>query len=176
MASYLLSCECGKTVPVDVGQAGGTAVCDCGKHLEVPTLRQLRHLPKSEDPPTAGRPAKPWDARHGLVAAGSIGMIALLAWSGYVWWFEPKMQKFDLAARLKTVEEEIQTPAGAWKAWVEFYRPMAEKGIPEFRMMNADQIDRAIAQSRFVRFTLWALAFLCGFIALCGTLWPKQAR
>ena len=45
MTKYLLTCECGKTVPVEVGQAGEQVACQCGAKLDVPPLRKLRHLP-----------------------------------------------------------------------------------------------------------------------------------
>ena len=45
MTKYLLTCECGKTVTVDIGQAGEQVACQCGAKLDVPPLRKLRHLP-----------------------------------------------------------------------------------------------------------------------------------
>ena len=42
---YLLSCTCGKDVPIETAQAGGNVLCDCGLSLKVPTLLQIKKLP-----------------------------------------------------------------------------------------------------------------------------------
>jgi len=42
---YLLPCSCGKDVPIETSQAGGNALCDCGRNLKVPTLLQIKKLP-----------------------------------------------------------------------------------------------------------------------------------
>ena len=50
---YLLPCQCGKTVPVSVAQAGSQVQCGCGLPVEVPKMREIRALkpvPKSEVP------------------------------------------------------------------------------------------------------------------------------
>lgn len=55
---YYLSCTCGKQVPVDAKLAGSTAMCACGKTLDVPTLRELRSLPLVPDSPVDHEPAE----------------------------------------------------------------------------------------------------------------------
>jgi hypothetical protein len=42
---YLLPCTaCGRTLPIDLGQAGQRVPCACGKLVEVPTLRGIKAL------------------------------------------------------------------------------------------------------------------------------------
>ena len=45
MTKYALTCECGNTLSVEIGQAGEQVICQCGAKLDVPPLRKLRHLP-----------------------------------------------------------------------------------------------------------------------------------
>ena len=78
MAAYLLPCSCGKTVPVEVRQAGGRVTCSCGTQLEVPALRQLRQLPQQQ---AVGQPrsASSWGTRQGWVAVSLIVVAFLVA-------------------------------------------------------------------------------------------------
>jgi hypothetical protein len=47
---YPVPCECGKTLRVTATQAGMTLRCECGRDVEVPSLRQLRHDPDGPVP------------------------------------------------------------------------------------------------------------------------------
>jgi len=172
MSDYLLPCVCGKTVPVDVGQAGERVTCSCGTQLDVPTLRQLRHLPRAT-PAAEPRPAATWGPRQGIATATSIIVVVLLGWSAWIWWNEPVMPKFDPAERQKVVEEQIKTPLGAWDAWIDYYRPLAERGFPIFRVANQADIQQRIAHARFLRRMLWAIAAVFGFVTLCAIFWPR---
>jgi hypothetical protein len=51
--SYLLSCDCGKHVSVTEGSAGAALKCECGRTISVPSLRQLRQLPREDELPSA---------------------------------------------------------------------------------------------------------------------------
>ena len=46
---YLLSCSCGRDVPLETSQAGGNVLCDCGLSLKVPSLLQIKKLPIADD-------------------------------------------------------------------------------------------------------------------------------
>ncbi len=56
---YLLPCSCGKSVAIEYSQAGGRVQCDCGRLLDVPTLRLIRQLT-----PVPTQP-QPTPAAHG---------------------------------------------------------------------------------------------------------------
>lgn len=171
MSAYLLTCSCGKTVPVDLGQAGGQVSCSCGTQLDVPTLRQLRHLPRAAEPENP-RSRGVWGARQGIMTASLLAAAAFFAWSGYVWWTRPVMPKFDPAERMRRVESYIQTPAGAYQAWVEYYRPMAERGIPMFQVANLELVESAIIKTQYLLWTLWGITGLFILLALAAIYWP----
>lgn len=86
MSKYLLPCECGKGIAVDVKQAGQQLTCECGKLLDVPTLRGVRALePVQESMSESGRKAE-WDRTRGMLFAGSLLLCvvgALVAYYGY---------------------------------------------------------------------------------------------
>jgi hypothetical protein len=172
MSAYLLTCVCGKTVPVDIGQAGGRVTCSCGTQLEVPTLRQLRQLPQ-EQTAEVRRPKSAWGTRQGIEAVSLIGAALLLAWSGWIWWTEPTLPKFDPAARMEAVEQQLKTPAKAWELWIGYYRPLAERGFPIFRVGNMAEIENARREARFLRFMLWAVAAILLIVAISTMFWPR---
>jgi hypothetical protein len=170
MSAYLLPCVCGKTVPVDVGQAGGQVQCSCGTRLDVPTLRQLRHLQRA--PTEDVQHAAAWGQRQGIVAASLIIALLLLGWSAWVWHNEPQQPKFDPATRRQAVEEQLKTPLGAWESWIGYYRPLAERGLPVFHVANAAQIESKRADARFLRYMLWAIAAVFAIVAGSAAFWP----
>lgn len=175
MATYLLNCYCGKTVPVELGQAGGQVGCSCGAQLDVPPLRKLRHLPQTtvEDTRSGGS----WGARQGLIAASLIVLTAATAWSVWIWWKEPVVPKFAAAAhaaRMNTVEEQLKTPSGGWEAWIAYYRPLAERGFSVFQVANLAQIEAEIAHKRFLRRTLWIVAAIFAVIAAAAAFLPRS--
>jgi hypothetical protein len=176
MAAYLLTCGCGKTVPVEIGQAGGRVACSCGTQLDVPTLRQLRQLPQAtlEQKPSSGS----WGTRQGWIAASLIVVAALLAWSAWSWWTGPAQPKFVAADYMASVDKHLKewTPADSWKRWIEFYRPLAERGLPFFQASNAADIQRQIAHGRFLRRMLWSVAGIFAGAAVAVAFWPQPAR
>ncbi len=46
---YRLTCECGRSFPVETRQAGQTLDCECGKTLQIPTMLKMKRLPEWED-------------------------------------------------------------------------------------------------------------------------------
>jgi hypothetical protein len=158
-------------MPVDVRQAGGQVECTCGRRLDVPTLRELRHLPPAPTRDLQLGPA--WGQRQGIIAAGVIFALLLFGWGAWVWHNQPQIPEFDPASRMHAVQEQIKSPLGAWESWIGYYRPLAEHGLPTFRVGNAAQIETQISEARFLRYMLWAMAACFLVIAACAALWPK---
>ncbi len=173
MSRYLLTCTCGRTLPVEIGQAGGKLACACGATLDVPPLRNLRHLPvePSREPLRA---ASNWGARQQIIAVVSIFGAVLVSYGLWNWLTEPVLPIFDPAMRTKVMEKGINdlTPAKAWRMSVEVYRPLAETGFSEFEHPATPQIRNMIADRRFINKLLAIPAALCLLIGLAAALWP----
>jgi hypothetical protein len=172
MTKYLLTCGCGATLPVDVGQAGERVTCQCGATLEVPPLRKLRHLPVAPVPVEA---SASWNARRGIVAALIIlaAIPALIAlWSRLT---EPKVATFEPAAYTRNVEERLKTisPLHAWQLWVQHYRPMGDRGFFELVDHRAAAIEQEVSKRRFLQGTLLATAVVLGAVAAVAAFWPR---
>ena len=176
MAAYLLTCECGKQVPIELGQAGGKVACSCSKQLDVPTLRQLRQLPQA-----AAEQAKTssgsWGTRQGWVTACLVIAAVLAAWSVWIFWHQPAQPKFEADVYLTSVDKVLQawTPADAWHRWLEYYKPLAERGLPVFQAGNAAQIEGQIAHDRFRRGMLMSIAGVFAAVAATVYFWPAAA-
>ena len=78
---YLLPCSCGKSVAVEVSQAGQSVRCPCGNTLDVPAMRLIRQLPPAvRRTSTNAMRDRPWSLhaasalRRGLaVLVGGLG-------------------------------------------------------------------------------------------------------
>ncbi len=78
---HLLSCSCGRKIPVSRSQAGQEITCECGQLLQVPTLRGFAQLPLAESETlTAGSTdRRPWGGWRGTIMAVSVAVFALSA-------------------------------------------------------------------------------------------------
>jgi hypothetical protein len=175
MTNYLLSCECGKSVPVEVRQAGEHISCDCGAMLEVPPLRKLRHLPVAA--PMAAETAGAWSPRLGIVTACLLlaAILAIIAlWNRLT---EPVVAPFDATARERFVEDGLKkmTPVQAWRSWIESYRPLAEHGFSVYQNPMTAAIEAEVARRRFLQKTLLVVAATLAAIAILAAFWPRAS-
>ena len=86
MSKYLLPCECGKGIAIDPSQAGQQIACECGKLLEVPTLRGVRTLEPVPETTSPSRQAAEWNSSRGVIFAGSLILFvvgAAVSYFGY---------------------------------------------------------------------------------------------
>jgi hypothetical protein len=174
MATYLLDCRCGNQVPVEIGQAGGQVTCKCGTQLDVPPLRQLRHLPAASQ---NQKRSSSWGTRQGLMTLSLLVLAALVAaivWSRAT---QPTVPKFEPEAYLGRIEKGIQsmTPVESWDVWLT-YRMMAERGIPRYEFANRGTVEQQIAHRESLRRTLGIAAGITAVIALAAAFWPKPTR
>jgi hypothetical protein len=174
MSKYLVECSCGNKLPVEIGQAGGQVTCTCGNLVDVPPLRKLRHL--QPETTTVERPTSTWSARKGVITASLILAGALTIANAWSWLTQPKVPVFDPVAYQRDVVERrltTITPTQSWLMWVEYYRPMAERGFSYLELANRGEIERIIAERHSLRRTLWIVAGIAVATAVAAALWPK---
>jgi hypothetical protein len=174
LSKYLLTCGCGKTVPVEIGQAGGHVACSCGAQLDVPPLRKLRHLPVAAT--ERDHPASAWSARKGIIACGLIlaGLLAAATlWSRFS---EPSIPPFDPAGYQRMWDERLKsmTPVDGWRTWIEYVRPIAERGFAVFEYRDAAAVQEEVAGKRFFQKMMLILAAACAAMAVTAALWPRS--
>jgi hypothetical protein len=66
------------------------------------------------------------------------------------------------------------TPTQSWVWWIEYYKPMAERGFSNLEFANRGQIERIIAERQSLRRTLWIVAAIAVAVAAAAAYWPKS--
>jgi hypothetical protein len=171
MPRHLLTCTCGRQIPVELSQAGEELRCTCGAAVSVPTFRQLRELPLAPVEPVKQLATHAWGARRGTIAASLIFATLLLLGAGVSRYFEPVLPRFNPAAWNQSVSGEIDkmVPAEAWKIWTDNYRSLSRTGFIVMEHPATQVIQEVIDQHRRIEFTLLGAAAFCGLVA--GALW-----
>lgn len=103
---YLLVCECGRNLPVELGQAGGHIRCSCGREVDVPTLRQLRKLPLAPADYVADAPA--WTWQKATMFVGLLLVVAGAVFGAYTRWNRPLKPLDAIALEEKQGAEELR--------------------------------------------------------------------
>jgi hypothetical protein len=57
--------------------------------------------------------------------------------------------------------------------WIEYYRPLAERGFSHLELANRGAIEKIIAERQSLRRTLWIVAAIAAVIAAAAAIWPK---
>lgn len=113
---YTLSCECGKTWPVDISLAGQEIDCSCGKRIIVPTMLKMKKLPLWEeiekpiiDPvlPSSGKISKKGKLHGGRLGLFIIGLIIIFLSI----WFLHSLMKYP-ANPLQVFSKRIMFASG----------------------------------------------------------------
>jgi hypothetical protein len=153
---YLLTCECGQERTVEEKQAGEAVPCACGLPMEIPTLRQLRRLPRAvASDAAARRREKPWSLSQGLAFAGGLALAVVAA--GTFALILPRRLELDTSPPqpVTITQEQLDavTPTDSWIAWQSYL---------EFRL-DRTALPNAIANRRRASVLNWQLvAAACG--------------
>lgn len=119
---FLLPCDCGRSVAVEVTQAGQRVTCSCGKQLAVPSLRAIRQLPPAtnvSNPQKARLPT--WNPIKGvLFAVGAVLVIVGVATAVYSYSIYQQASAFqpsETAYSETLVMIDKMTPSEVFDAW-----------------------------------------------------------
>ena len=132
---YQLPCSCGKSIPIEVSQAGQVVSCSCGAQLDVPTLRLLRQLkPVAATAAVQARPVRNWSAASRILFALGLAVAAFGLWrAAYYQWGRSSLDT-EAVAWDYTLDANISQLSNmnlddAWKNWEQ----VRESGIGPFR-------------------------------------------
>ncbi len=116
-----------------------------------------------------------WGTRHGVIAASLIVVVALIAVNVWSRMTQPVVPRFDPAIYLhNVVQQRLSTPVEGWMWWIEYYRPLAERGFSVLEISNRAEIEREIAHREAVRRTFWITAGIFAAIAAAAAFWPTE--
>ncbi len=120
---YLLPCLCGATQPIDVAQAGQIVRCQCGRSLDVPTMRDIRRLEQMEVADHRPAPTTDWNRVQGsLFAIGLAVTVIALIIAAFLW-----INRMQLDTTKPVIDDTAQInaaiddspPVMIWSAWQE---------------------------------------------------------
>ena len=158
---YLLPCHGENNVEVTTAEAGRTIVCPCGEQVQVPTLREIRRLPRRPDTPSE---QAAWSAQQGVMF--SIGLILLTGSLGMIGWLIYQRMQLDTEeivieqAQLDAWDEEIMALEAA--ATLDGWNQVLSKPLSEQRTLPPFEVNRAEARAIY-----WKIG-LFGVIAVVG--------
>ena len=120
--SYLVPCpKCGTSLPVELGMSGETLHCACGAPVEVPTLRVLRDMPRTD----AVDEGPGWTWRHGVLVLG-----AMLAAFGISMGLYMVRNQYQMQPDRAWEEwSKNSSPTDDWKMWHHFQRDGISGGM-----------------------------------------------
>ncbi len=120
--SYLVPClKCGTQLPVELGMSGETLRCACGSPVEVPTLRVLRDMPRTD----VEDEGPGWTWRHGVLVLGA--MIAAVGLSMGIYLLR---QQHLMQPEKEWDDWENRSSANqAWKMWFYFQQDGISGGM-----------------------------------------------
>lgn len=178
---YLLSCSCGRTIPVGVSQAGSTVVCSCGKSLDVPTIRGLKALPPDKEA-AAATFAKPAAATefNGINLQGAMFVLGLLltlaglGLGGYNGWLYTQIDT-------KNYDDEVLAYIGGEidklspSQLLETWKKLEEMGIGEY-VPAGHIVARQASQNAFRLAIAGGAMVVAGLVCVLFSLAGGQTR
>jgi hypothetical protein len=90
---------------------------------------------------------------------------------------EPTIPPFDPVSYQRTWDERLtsMTPVEGWRLWIDYLRPMAERGYAVFEHRDAAAIEEIIAGKRFFQKMMLILAGVCVAVAVLAAVWPRSS-
>ncbi len=103
---YLLPCSCGAKITIDVGKAGRTVRCQCGRKVEVPTMREIKKLRQFQERQIDS--ASDWSPRLAVALAGAVlAVVATLA-AGWLWLNRPVSPQGKIESEIRSNLERLE--------------------------------------------------------------------
>ena len=156
---YALPCPCGTSIPVEPRNAGGVVECtNCGELLDVPKLRDLRHLdPIVEE--GSSKPRRVWSGLQGALFVVGLLCVAVAAGSAlYTYQYKAHYDNFTTPAQLRLDSERIQSASllDSWKMWEE---------LKSINLASRPEPVHLVARQRVAMMVRW-LTFFAGLAAV----------
>jgi hypothetical protein len=168
----LLRCDCGSEIVVITAQAGSQIVCSqCGTRLQVPTLRELSHLPafSAVDSPMDAKSLSQsiWRWRGPLMAiCAGILMIALVFALFFLSNWYSVDSSFNAETHVAAVGDAIER-SGAdelMQLWDDYARLSLKFPVPPQYKINNDWAERNLRNGKIA--LLIGVAMLVSFFVL----------
>lgn len=169
---FLLPCPCGREIPVDAGQAGDRARCECGNAVPVPKLGELRLLPRIQ----SAQPEKTWGPRQGIMSLCVLVAGACLILGIYFWAVTPRAGARDAMADRDRVEAFFDrlSPAETWAYWYQQSVPIARQGLRQEPNLQNTAQDEEMERGKARQTLAFGTAGVAILVFIAMALWRPR--
>ena len=171
---FVLSCDCGREIPVEAGQAGDQVHCECGNAIQVPKLGQLRLLPRIQ----SAESASTWSPRKGLLTLGGLVAAVSLVIGIYFWAVTPSRTDLDISGEKEYAGGYVDalSPTDTWIYWQQLKTHLAAHGFEEEDSPRLAALDEAIERSKTNQAFAFGVAGLAILFCIALALWSPAKR
>lgn len=149
MSTYLLTCECGLDIPVQVAQAGEHLTCSCGASIAVPNLRDVKQLTRAEV--LVDKPKREWNVVSGYIFSIAIVFIALgLTVATYNYFIGKQLITTDTTAAANEYGNIVIDQMPPFES-IEIFAVIVGRGLGE-----QQTVDFLVEQKKQTEFYNWA--------------------
>jgi hypothetical protein len=168
---YLLTCSCGRELPIDAGQAGEVVRCSCGNSVFIPKLGELRLLPRVETPSQKSS----WSARQGLLTLLALIAIVSLGFGVYYWIRTPARADYDASGERAELESFFKDldPVHTWIYWSSQTVALARQGLQDEVTAQAQTFAHSIEQGEKKQAISFSIAGVAILLAIVVALWRR---
>ena len=176
MSKYLVECNCGNKLPVEIGQAGGRIACTCGNLVDVPaTAKTAASAARRNRSRASDLHVERSQRRHHRQsccwpAAGDHQRLELVhpAESARV-----RPGRLPAQVDRATLKQDDARP-NPGTGGSSTTSPWPNEDSRTSNSPTAAQIERIIAERQSLRRTLWIVAAIAAAIAAAAAFWPKS--
>lgn len=144
---FLLPCECGQAIPIEVSQAGQEVTCSCGRSMSVPSMRAIRQLEPAKTNTSAPAEKAAWNPVKGFIFGfGALLIVGGLITAGHSYFVYSRVADYKPSnAELDLQLEQIDklTADHLWEFWkVNLEHPLEPAGTSPFAIIQGMARDK----------------------------------
>ncbi len=180
---YLLTCDCGQQLTIQVRQAGETRTCACGRVVEIPTLRDIRQLPFAPDSVATPARVGSWSLAHGVAFALAIPVFLIcLGLIGHAVYQRHTLSKIPIPTLmdvLKYSPDDINRAdidsLTLEQTWTTVWKPLRDAELSRQRPPN-HVLGKELSRQLFTRIAIAGVVALLALATVGITLFSARPR
>lgn len=138
---YLLTCRCGRSVPVESNQAGLSVSCACGETIDVPSFRELSSTARviATDTPESASLQTQWGPREATIFLGLALMATAAGVGAYLFFNRPTPPRFIIHGDRVRQSIEALTLEETFELWQALRGGIREEYVPDIAIYNVQR-------------------------------------
>lgn len=135
---YLLTCRCGRSVPVESNQAGLSVSCACGETIDVPSFRELSSTARVIATGTLKSASlqTQWGPREATIFLGLVLVATAVGIGVYLFFTRPTPPRFIIHGDRVREAVEALTLEETFELWEAMRGGIREEYLPDIAIYN----------------------------------------